>query len=69
MVKSYHHKKLELIGCLGYEETAGPFYSLKGPWGPHPLTNLACRCLRMFKLSSPIITPHHSPVAALVPEK
>ena len=69
MVKSYHHTKLERIGCLGFEETAGPLYSLKGAMGPHPLTNLACVCLRMFRLSSSIITPHRSPVADLVPEK
>ena len=42
IIKHYYHTKLELTGCLGSKERAGPLYSLKGPWGPHPLTKLAC---------------------------
>ena len=69
MAKPHHHTKLELIGCLGYKETAGSLYSIKGPWGPLPLTKLACIWLRMYRWSNPIIIPNKSSLAALVIKK
>ena len=69
MVKPFHHTKLELIGYLGLKEITGPLYSLMGPWGPQLVTKLISICLRLFRWSSPIITPNLIPVAALVPEK
>ena len=46
MAKPHHHTKLELIGCLGYKETAGSLYSLKGPWGPHPFTKASLHMIK-----------------------
>ena len=69
MIKHYHHTNLELIGCLGYKETLGLLYSIKGTLGPHPLTKLAVICFRMCRWSSSIITPNKSSMAALVRKK
>ena len=55
MFKHYHYTKLELTDCLGHKEQQALYILLKGPWGPHSLTKVACICLRMCKWSGPII--------------